>query len=323
MLRLFPSKLRQAHGSSFLHLSRISNRNYLVPFRQSLSFQRSEELSCQTFPIPSDHESLPPLLYQWQEGVEDLENYFPVATHPTHIGDRYQNNRYEVVHKLGFGSYSTVWLAKNHDKSCFVALKIVVATVFEESREAKILTRLTLGKQNHPGRRSVLTLLDEFTITRPNGRHQCIVTEALGCSIANSKNETMPWKFPVNAARAIGVQVLLGLDYIHSCGVVHGDLHSGNILFRLPRHLRGTSDVYRELGEPMKLPPCSATRWEVDRPRNAPVLHPACANLCFVSRCQRRLRRDHCRFWRGLFTNRVTNATTYSSLTPPTGVSVR
>ncbi|KAL2375175.1 hypothetical protein RJ035_006784 [Blastomyces gilchristii] len=184
---------------------------------------RSEELSGQTFPIPSDHESLPPLLYQWQEGVEDLENYFPVATHPTHIGDRYQNNRYEVVHKLGFGSYSTVWLAKNHDKSCFVALKIVVATFFEESREAKILTRLASGKQNHPGRRSVLTLLDEFTITRPNGRHQCIVTEALGCSIANSKNETMPWKFPVNAARAIGVQVLLGLDYIHSCGVVHGD----------------------------------------------------------------------------------------------------
>ncbi|OJD22938.1 hypothetical protein ACJ73_05710 [Blastomyces percursus] len=56
------------------------------------------------------------------------------------MGDRYQNDRYEVVHKLGFGSYSTVWLAKDLDKGFFVALKIVVATVLEKSRETKILT---------------------------------------------------------------------------------------------------------------------------------------------------------------------------------------
>lgn len=48
--------------------------------------------------------SLPPLVYQWQEGVEDLEAHFPGGHHPTLIGERYHDGRYEIVHKLGFGS---------------------------------------------------------------------------------------------------------------------------------------------------------------------------------------------------------------------------
>lgn len=128
MLRLSSNKLRQAHCSSSLHPLRIRKRDYLVAFRRSLYFQRPEELqSCRTFPVHSpDNEDLPPLLYQWQEGVENLETYSPGGYHPTHIGDRYQNNRYEVVHKLGFGSLdglagqgpSQKPLCRSHDNCC-------------------------------------------------------------------------------------------------------------------------------------------------------------------------------------------------------------
>ena len=40
-------------------------------------------------------------------------------------------------------------------------------------------------------------------------------------------------RFTLSAARTILHQVLLGLDFIHSRGLVHGDFHSGNWLFSL------------------------------------------------------------------------------------------
>lgn len=37
------------------------------------------------------------------------ESYHPGGYHPVHIQDVF-NNRYRVIRKLGYGSYSTVWL---------------------------------------------------------------------------------------------------------------------------------------------------------------------------------------------------------------------
>ena len=47
-------------------------------------------------------------------GLEPPARYRPGGYHPVHIGDIYRE-RYRVIHKLGHGTYSTVWLA--HDLS--------------------------------------------------------------------------------------------------------------------------------------------------------------------------------------------------------------
>ena len=49
--------------------------------------------------------------YFYGEEVETPCRYKPGGYHPVHLGDIYQ--RYKVIHKLGFGSYSTVWLARD------------------------------------------------------------------------------------------------------------------------------------------------------------------------------------------------------------------
>ena len=166
--------------------------------------------------------SSPSPIYQWQEGVEVLDGYCLGGYHPTHIGDRFFDGRYEIVHKLGHGSYSTVWLAKDHLEPRYVALKILIASAYKTSSENKILRALSTQGTHHEGSAYVSSLLDEFTIHGPNGSHLCIVSEAAGCSVAQSKEASMTWKFQVNVARAISAQLLLGLDYIHSCGIVHG-----------------------------------------------------------------------------------------------------
>lgn len=47
------------------------------------------------------------------EDEEDWEDYVPGGYHPVHIGDAFSNGRYHVVRKLGWGHFSTVWLAKD------------------------------------------------------------------------------------------------------------------------------------------------------------------------------------------------------------------
>jgi hypothetical protein len=46
--------------------------------------------------------------------------------HPIQIGN-YLHERYRIVHKLGYGSFSTVWLARDEQASKYVAVKLCTA----------------------------------------------------------------------------------------------------------------------------------------------------------------------------------------------------
>lgn len=48
------------------------------------------------------------------EDEEDLEDYCKGGYHPVHVGDTFSDGRYLIVRKLGWGHFSTVWLAKDH-----------------------------------------------------------------------------------------------------------------------------------------------------------------------------------------------------------------
>lgn len=53
----------------------------------------------------------PPTTYEPIPGVENLDHYRQGGYHPVHIGDTFLQGKYVVVHKLGHGNMSTVWLA--------------------------------------------------------------------------------------------------------------------------------------------------------------------------------------------------------------------
>ena len=44
---------------------------------------------------------------------ENLIKYLPGGYHPVHLGDNFKDGRYQIHHKLGWGGFSTVWLAKD------------------------------------------------------------------------------------------------------------------------------------------------------------------------------------------------------------------
>jgi len=50
---------------------------------------------------------------------EPLLGYKPGGYHPVNLGDNFKDGRYQVHHKLGWGKYSTTWLA--YDKRYVIA----------------------------------------------------------------------------------------------------------------------------------------------------------------------------------------------------------
>ncbi|KAF2087416.1 kinase-like protein [Saccharata proteae CBS 121410] len=190
--------------------------------------------------------------------LEDLGGYCEGGHHPTHIGDLFHDGRYRILYKLGFGPHSLVWLARDlHTNKC-VALKILTASSSRNSRESKRLRALEKGDIGHSGRSLVAALLDDFWHDGPNGRHRCIVTNPTGCAVGDLKSGTVP--FPLKAARSVAAQVLLGLEYIHSCGLVHAELHLKDLSVHsislapcIPEDITD-EELHAKLGQPKRVP---------------------------------------------------------------------
>lgn len=52
-------------------------------------------------------------LYNCDVDAEPLFRYRPGGFHPVHLGDTFKEGRYRVIHKLGYGGFSTIWLARD------------------------------------------------------------------------------------------------------------------------------------------------------------------------------------------------------------------
>ncbi|KAH8100428.1 kinase-like protein [Cristinia sonorae] len=182
------------------------------------------------------------------EDEEDWEDYVKGGYHPVHIGDSFSDGRYLVVRKLGWGHFSTVWLAKDTKFNRHVALKVVKsAPRYTETAldEIKLLQRLITSNTppsndpnappspalTHPGRSHVISFLDHFRHKGPNGTHVCMVFEVLGENLLGLIKRHQNKGVPMHLCKQIAKQILLGLDYMHRCcGVIHTDLKPENVL---------------------------------------------------------------------------------------------
>jgi hypothetical protein len=77
-------------------------------------------------------------LFSALHNVEDVERYEPGGFHPIHTGDHFRDKRYKVIHKLGTGGFSTVWLARDTELSRYVSLKIVSAEASKECQDKEL-----------------------------------------------------------------------------------------------------------------------------------------------------------------------------------------
>lgn len=186
------------------------------------------------------------------ECIEDVEDYRAGGFHPVHLGDDFKDGRYHVIHKLGYGGFSTVWLTEDTRLHRLVSLKIITAEASKSECELRIHQHLENSPSTHIGRSHVASALDHFIIKGPNGSHTCLVSQLAGPSIAqlcSSLGQAAgSWRLKASLAQRYARHVAQALGYLHSLGVVHGGKQNVHEKARLSTNTSLRCDYLEHLG---------------------------------------------------------------------------
>jgi hypothetical protein len=74
--------------------------------------------------------------------LEPLHGYRPGGYYPIHLQDELDHGWYRIIHKLGHGGYSTMWLCRDQhvDMPSYVAIKMPVASESETDFSELLVT---------------------------------------------------------------------------------------------------------------------------------------------------------------------------------------
>ncbi|KAJ6130061.1 kinase domain protein [Penicillium capsulatum] len=182
--------------------------------------------------------------------------YDPRSYYPAKPGEILANH-YQLLVKIGWGTRSTVWLARDITRHVLpvepnspvthtslrpfryrwqtdrsVTLKILNNNRPEDARDERAIEEQIAQKgSSHRGSAIIRTCLDSLEVNGPEGNHLCLVYEPMREPLWIFQGRFPSVKLPLSIAKAYICILLTGLDYLHTeCRVVHTDLKLENIL---------------------------------------------------------------------------------------------
>lgn len=165
--------------------------------------------------------------------LEDFEQYRPGGHHPVVLGDFLgEDNRFQVWHKMGQGTYGLVWLCRDLAEGKFCVVKVLrddCSKHADKLPELKIAEWLGGVSAKESWDSHIVMPLDTFTQRGPNGEHLCIAMPLLGPPITRSR--THNWN-NLPFLKDICFQLVEGVTFMHNHGLCHGDFRPSNILFK-------------------------------------------------------------------------------------------
>lgn len=137
---------------------------------------------------------------------------------PVRIGELL-NQRYQVVHKLGRGGFSTVWLAFDRERGVHVALKIVNLALGSAAKEYDTHSKIVKKVQDS----SRLVMCQEHFLVRRMNRatkheYDVLVLPLRGPNILTLQRDL---KQPLPSHMAVAKQLLQAVASLHKANLVH------------------------------------------------------------------------------------------------------
>lgn len=158
--------------------------------------------------VDSDHEC--DIEAESEDSMQYLINYF----YPICIGDLF-NQRYQIIHKLGRGGFSTVWLAHDREGGQDVALKILKSSAEEYEVHLKVSQRVR-------DRSRLVLCQNTFQLSRMDDdiehTYTVLVLPLRGPSLKTlQQGPQRPLAQRMSAAK----QLLQAVRSLHDAGLVH------------------------------------------------------------------------------------------------------
>ncbi|KAF8339303.1 hypothetical protein F5887DRAFT_1232706, partial [Amanita rubescens] len=114
--------------------------------------------------------------------------------HPVSIGDVFPNGSFKVLHKLGFGCSSTVWLARDQRPQSSALDTLVALEILPAAQSSRLKDEIVdivvpsplyaFATALHSSAcHNILAVKDHFMVQGPNGQHLCIISQVAGPSV--------------------------------------------------------------------------------------------------------------------------------------------
>ncbi|KAL3474093.1 protein kinase [Aspergillus californicus] len=200
----------------------------LLPFRHSITTANPSLIEEQTLPF------------------YHKKRYYPVC-----IGDTFKEERYRIIAKLGYGGYSTVWLAWDNSTNQYASLEVSIEqsedkpspVVNEVNMLRRMKTFAETGDPDNPGLLFTRLATDIFDIHTLSGRHSCMVFKPQGHSLRMLQTTFPDAKVPNPLVGALMHRLFFSLNWLYArCKLIHTDISPLNVLTRL-----GDEDSFKHI----------------------------------------------------------------------------